>query len=34
MESDQFMEDQSEPHFEQVPNQEPLLVKETFVPTK
>lgn len=26
------MEEQSEPNFEQVPNQEPLHVHETFVP--
>ncbi len=34
MESDQFMEDQSEFDFEQVPNQEPLPIQETFIPTK
>ncbi len=28
------MEDQSELDFEQVLNQEPLLVQETFAPTK
>jgi hypothetical protein len=30
--SDQFMEDWNEPDFEQVPNQKPLLVQETFFP--
>ncbi len=30
--SDQFMEDRNESNFEQVPNQEPLLVQETYVP--
>ncbi len=34
MEIDQFMEDQNELDFEQVPNQEPLPIQKTFVPTK
>ncbi len=33
MESDQFMEDQSELDFEQVPNQEPLPIQETWLTT-
>lgn len=33
IDSDQFMEEQSEPKFEYVLNQGPLLVQETFVPT-
>jgi hypothetical protein len=32
MESDRFMEDRSESNFEHVPNQEPLLVQETYAP--
>jgi hypothetical protein len=31
--SDQFVEDQSELDFEQVPNQKPLHVQETSTPT-
>ncbi len=34
MESGKFMEDRNEHDFKQVTNQEPLLVQETFVPTK
>ncbi len=34
MEIDQFMEDWNEPNFEQVLNQKPLPVQETFVPIK
>ncbi len=34
MKSDQFMKDKNEHDFEQVTNQEPLLVQETFAPTK
>ncbi len=30
VESDQFMEDRSEPDFEYVPNQEPSPIQETF----
>jgi hypothetical protein len=33
MKSDQFMEDRNELDFEQVPNQEYLLVQETSTPT-
>jgi hypothetical protein len=33
-ESDQFMEDKSELDYEQVPNQESLLVQKTSTPTK
>ncbi len=33
-ESDQFMEDQSEHDFKQVPNQKLLHVQETSIPTK
>ncbi len=32
--SDQFMEEQSEPDFEQVFNHGPLPIHETFAPTK
>ncbi len=31
-ESDQFMEDKRKLDFEQVPNQKPLLIQETFAP--
>jgi hypothetical protein len=34
MKSDQFMEKQSELDFEQVLNQGPLSIHETFAPTK
>jgi hypothetical protein len=33
-ESDQFMEEWNEPNFEQVLNQGPLFVQETFAPIK
>jgi hypothetical protein len=32
MESGQFMEDINEHDFEQIPNQEPSLVQETYAP--
>lgn len=34
MESDQFMEDKNEHDYEEVPNQEPSTIQETFAPTK
>ncbi len=32
--NDQFMEHRSEPHFEHIPNQQPLHVEKTFAITK